>query len=219
MMDIDLMRRISQFATLAGIVGMAPHMAAAQGTAPMSAAPPATSLKKPSDFSAIADSQARSAALFLEAGKVIESPRCMNCHPVGRSPTQGNDLHLHVPFIDAGEQGHGGRGLFCTTCHQTKNVNTQGAAPASIPGHPHWGLAPPTMSWQGKSLAEVCQQIKDPARNGGRTLAQIQEHMARDSLVGWAWRPGEGREPAPATQAQFGALISAWIKTGAFCPS
>jgi len=52
----------------------------------------------------------------------------------------------------------------------------------------------------------------------GKTLAQIQEHMAHDSLVGWGWRPGGTREPAPGTQAQFGALIAAWIESGAACP-
>jgi len=30
--------------------------------------------------------------------------------------------------------------------------------------------------------------------------------------------PG-ARTPAPGTQAQFGALIDAWVATGAACPS
>jgi hypothetical protein len=42
--------------------------------------------------------------------------------------------------------------------------------------------------------------------------------MAEDHLVGWAWNPGDGRKPAPGTQAQFGALVQAWIDTGAKCP-
>jgi hypothetical protein len=88
----------------------------------------------------------------------------------------------------------------------------------SIPGHPRWGLAPIEMSWQGKAPAEICLQIKDPARNGGRSLALLQEHMAKDDLVGWAWHPGLGRRPAPGTQAEFGSIISAWIDTGAACP-
>jgi hypothetical protein len=46
----------------------------------------------------------------------------------------------------------------------------------------------------------------------------MHEHMAHDSLVGWGWAPGGQREPAPGTQAQFGALIKAWIDTGAACP-
>jgi hypothetical protein len=74
------------------------------------------------------------------------------------------------------------------------------------------------MAWQGKSLAEICAQIKDPKRNGGRSLAQIQSHVTNDDLVGWAWHPGEGRHAAPGTQSEFGVLIGAWIATGAQCP-
>ena len=74
------------------------------------------------------------------------------------------------------------------------------------------------MAWQGKTLGQICEQVKDPRRNGGKTMAQIEEHMAHDTLVGWGWMPGGTREPAPGTQAQFGALISAWIASGAACP-
>ena len=75
------------------------------------------------------------------------------------------------------------------------------------------------MAWYGKSPAEVCAQIKDHERNGGRTLAEIHEHMAEDSLVGWGWHPDAGRTPVPGTQARFGELIKAWIETGAECPA
>jgi hypothetical protein len=74
------------------------------------------------------------------------------------------------------------------------------------------------MAWAGKSLAEICQQIKDPARNGGKSMAALIEHSAHDSLVGWGWAPGQGRVPAPGTQAQFGDLMAAWADTGAVCP-
>jgi hypothetical protein len=74
------------------------------------------------------------------------------------------------------------------------------------------------MGWQTKTLTQICAQIKDPARNGRRTLAQIQKHLAQDSLVGWAWHPGGTREPAPGTQEQLGALTAAWIASGAECP-
>jgi len=159
------------------------------------------------------DQQARSAALFAQAGKVIQSPRCLNCHPVERRPTQGDDSHAHVPPMQERAPG-----MPCASCHGNQTVATLSSSIASIPGHPQWGLAPASMAWQGKSLEEICAQIKDGARNGGRSLAQIQEHMATDSLVGWAWHPGEGREPAPGTQRQFGALIQAWIASGAHCP-
>ncbi len=74
------------------------------------------------------------------------------------------------------------------------------------------------MGWQGKTTSQICAQLVDPERNGGKTLPKLHEHMANDTLVGWAWHPGDGRLPAPGTQAQFGALIGAWIETGAHCP-
>jgi hypothetical protein len=62
-------------------------------------------------------------------------------------------------------------------------------------------------SWQGRSFGAICMQIKDPARNGGRDMTALLQHVAQDSLVGWAWRPGGARTPAPGSQAAFGALM------------
>jgi hypothetical protein len=171
-------------------------------------------LKAPADFAGISDPAERSRALFAEAGKVIESPRCQNCHPVGERPTQGDDMQPHLPLVVRGQDGHGAIAMRCATCHQVANFQ-----PAGVPGAPKWHIAPVEMAWQGKSLGAICEQIKDPARNGKRTLAQIHDHMAHDALVGWGWHPGGARSPAPGTQAQFGALIDAWIKTGAACPA
>jgi hypothetical protein len=50
-------------------------------------------------------------------------------------------------------------------------------------------------------------------------MDDLVHHMAEDSLVGWGWHPGAGRTPAPGTQAEFGALIKAWVDTGAACPA
>jgi hypothetical protein len=87
-----------------------------------------------------------------------------------------------------------------------------------VPGAPKWALAPAEMAWEGKSLAHICAQLKDPKRNGGKTLTQIVEHTAHDPLVAWGWSPGADRQPAPGTQQQFGALVQAWMDTGAHCP-
>ncbi len=174
----------------------------------------AADLKTPDSFASIADRTERSRALFSEAGKVIEHPRCLNCHPRGERPTQGDDLHPHNPLVVRGADDKGAIGMRCTACHQQANFE-----PSGVPGHPLWHVAPLGMAWQQRSLGQICEQIKDPKRNGGRTLAQIEEHMAHDSLVGWGWNPGGGRTPAPGTQAQFGALVSAWIASGAACPA
>lgn len=188
--------------------------------APLQGAEPAggETLKALSEFDAIADKPARSKALFEEAARVITHPRCQNCHPATRTPTQGDDLHTHVPIITAVGSSTGPAGLACSTCHGAENRPIVGSRLKTIPGNAHWSLAPASMAWQGLSHGEICRQIKDPARNGQRSLADIAHHMREDHLVGWAWHPGDGRSPVPGTHEAFGALVAAWIETGAECP-
>jgi hypothetical protein len=178
-------------------------------------------LRPVSSFTSIGDQAERSRALFGEIAKVVTHPRCMNCHPAGEHPLQGADHREHMPPAFRGDGGTGIAGLSCSACHTEKNFTLVGtdAAYKSIPGHPRWGLAPLEMAWQGKSLSQICQQMKDEKRNGGRTLAMLQEHLAHDDLVAWGWSPGEGREPAPGSQAQLGELTQAWIDSGAVCPN
>ena len=197
------MRRI---AVLFGLAAMAVAATAA-------AASPARPLRSPEGFANIQDPAARSIAYFIEAGKVLRHPRCLNCHPDGERPSQGAG-YPHQPPVQRGADGHGVGAMRCATCHQKANFD-----PGRIPGHPDWHLAPASMAWQHRSLAAICAQLKDPARNGGKPLEKIVEHMAHDSLVGWAWSPGAGREPAPGTQASFGALMRAWASSGAVCPA
>jgi hypothetical protein len=192
----------SALALVAG--GLGAGLAGAQGR---------QGLQSPGAFAGIADVDQRSAALFVEAGRVLQHPRCVNCHPAGDRPLQGDAGRPHQPAVRRGPDGHGVAGLRCPACHQAENYDAVG-----VPGHPAWHLAPASMAWQDRTLAEICEQMKDPARNGGRSVAQIVEHVARDSLVGWAWAPGAGREPAPGTQEALGALLEGWVETGAVCP-
>jgi hypothetical protein len=187
----------------------------AVGLAVSAATPdPAKTLKSVQSFASIADEKERSLALFHEAGKVITHARCMNCHPAGDRPAQGDDRHPHMPLVVRGEDNFGAIGMRCTTCHGPANFD-----PAGVPGHPEWHVAPIEMAWVGKSLGQICEQIKDPKRNGGKSMAELIHHMAEDSLVGWGWHPGVGREPVPGTQKDFGALLKAWVDTGAACPA
>ncbi len=100
--------------------------------------------------------------------------------------------------------------MTCMSCRQNANFE-----PGRVPGHPVWHLAPREMAWEGKSLAEICAQIKDPVRNGGRKVEDLIYHIGTDTLVGSAWAPGFGSTPAPGAQKEAGALVEAWIKTGA----
>ena len=181
----------------------------------------AEELRPPSAFAGIADPAERSRALFGEVAKVLTSPRCMNCHPAGGHPTQGADRHPHDPPVERGAAGDGVPGAPCQACHMSRTVDLFPGAVASyqsIPGHPRWALAPLEMAWQGKSVGDICRQLKDKSRNGGRDLAMLHEHVAKDDLVAYGWNPGSGRDPAPGTQQLAGELVQAWIDTGAECP-
>jgi hypothetical protein len=198
-------------AVLVGVVVMAvqaPERTAAQLVFP------ATQLRPAAEFSSISDQRARSLALFAEAGKVLQHPRCVNCHPASDSPHQTDRMRLHQPMVVRGPDGHGAPTLPCGTCHGPANFD-----PAHVPGHPEWHLAPVSMAWEGRSLGQICEQIKDRARNGDRDLAAIVRHVSDDSLVGWAWTPGSDRTAAPGTQAEFGRIMRAWADSGAYCPA
>ena len=121
------------------------------------------SLASPESFASIADTAARSAAIFTELGKVLTHPRCLNCHPAGDRPHQGDMARLHQPPVERGADGHGLPAMRCPICHLQANFD-----PAGTPGNPIWHLAPREMGWEGKTLGEICAQIKDPARNGNR---------------------------------------------------
>jgi len=175
---------------------------------------PSNNLASPESFSGIADTTARSAAMFTELGKVLTNPRCTNCHPAGDRPHQTDSSRLHQPPVARGPDGHGTETMRCSICHGNANFD-----PGRMPGHPEWHLAPREMAWEGKTIAEICAQITDPARNGGRKAEDLIHHIGEDTLVGWAWHPGFGRSPAPGTQKEAGALVEAWAKTGAACPA
>jgi hypothetical protein len=174
-------------------------------------------LRPAAAFQDIQDAAGRSRAIFGEIGRLLTHPRCMNCHPAGDRPLQGADHHEHMPPVWRGEDGHFATN--CSGCHTEHNVTLHEAASyQSIPGHPRWSTAPSSMAWEGKSLGDICRQLKDTNRNGGRDLATLQEHVAKDDLVAWAWSPGEGREPAPGSQETAGKLFQAWVDSGAECP-
>ena len=199
-----------RFQLTLSVVAVATSMLA--GYAVSETAPP--SLASPDSFASITDTEARSAALFTELGKVLTHPRCTNCHPAGDRPRQGDASRLHQPPVVRGADGHGLPAMRCSICHTNANFE-----PGRMPGHPEWHLAPREMAWEGKTVAEICEQIRDPARNGGRKVEDLIRHIGEDTLVGWAWAPGGVRSPAPGTQKQAGALVDAWVKTGAACPA
>ncbi|MGC1967674.1 MAG: hypothetical protein WA673_14530 [Candidatus Acidiferrales bacterium] len=164
----------------------------------------------------VAANEEAAQAAFLRSWTVFNSPRCRNCHPAGDAPLQGDDSHVHIQNVKRGTDGHGLYGMRCNTCHQLTNTPGDNMPP----GNPKWGLPPENMKMVivGETPGQFCRQLKDPAQNGGRTLAQIITHVSSDDLVGWAWHPGDGRALPPLTRPEFANAVREWVKNGAACP-
>jgi hypothetical protein len=149
---------------------------------------------------------------FDPIASVLMSPRCLNCHQ-DQSPRQGDVRTVHQPLVVRGKDGHGAPTLTCQTCHQTTNT-----AGGFVPGVTDWRLAPLPMLWEGRTKEQICEQIKDPARNGDRhTGEEIIEHMKTDPLVLWAWTPGAGRTTPPLSHEEFVQVLEVWVKAGMPC--
>lgn len=154
---------------------------------------------------------------FLDVAWVLKSPRCMNCHPAGDRPLQTDTSRPHAMNISRRSVDNG---LKCSTCHQTQNAQTLAGQPAGPPGAPHWGLPPKEtpMVFEGKRPDEICAQMRDPAQNGEKTLAQLVEHVDKDPLVLWGWTPGGARTKPPMAHKDFVVSFKAWAAAGAPCP-
>jgi hypothetical protein len=152
---------------------------------------------------------------FAAVASVLTSPRCANCHIPGDSPLQGDESTPHNMNVKRGPDGRGTPAMRCANCHQNENS----FAAHAPPGAPNWRLPPPStpMAWQGLSTGELCRTLKDPARNGGRSLAQLVDHVETERLVLWAWNPGPGRTLPPLSHDQFVERVKQWIATGAAC--
>lgn len=149
---------------------------------------------------------------------VLTHKRCVNCHPAGDRPHQGEDSHVHNFGVQRGEDNHGVAALRCETCHQHENNEYSG-----VPGAPEWSLAPKQMFWEGLSRVEIAKSMTDPKRNGGRSLEQTVEHLTEHALVLWAWEPGvdaagNPREVPPVPKDEYIKAVKEWAEAGAIIP-
>jgi hypothetical protein len=152
---------------------------------------------------------------FMKVYKVLMSPRCMNCHPAGDAPLQGDDNHVHTMDVVRGPDGTGMYAAKCSNCHQP--TNTPGLH--TPPGNPKWQLPPANMKmvFQGKSPRQLALQIMNYNLNGHRSKAQLLEH-SKDTLVKAAWNMGEGRTPPPMSYTAFVSVWNEWINKGGYAP-
>jgi hypothetical protein len=152
---------------------------------------------------------------FKQVYTVLMSARCMNCHPSGNIPLQGDDSHLHTMLPKRGADGKGVYAMKCANCHQP--TNTPGLH--TPPGNPNWHLPPADMKmvFQGRTPRQLAKQLIDPKQNGNKDLQKLIAH-ADDGVVLAGWNPGEGRTLPPMSHAAFKKAWITWLTTGAFAP-
>ncbi|MFL5278833.1 MAG: Isoquinoline 1-oxidoreductase subunit [Myxococcales bacterium] len=158
-------------------------------------------------------------AAFETVRTVLQSPRCLNCHPAGDQPLQGDDSHVHLQFVQRGPEGRGVAGLGCATCHGKANP------PDSYGEHmppgvaTEWRLPPPQqkMVFAGLSSHDLCEQLKDPHRNGAKDPAALFHHMSEDAITLWGWSPGYGRKPVAIPHDDFVRAFKTWQDAGFPC--
>jgi hypothetical protein len=158
--------------------------------------------------------------------EVASHPRCSNCHvgpsnlPMWSGPSYGK-ARPHGMNINGGDSRIGAEFITCNTCHTTKLEDWENAneVPHAAPRVAmDWQLAPVEAEWFGKSTSEICTQLRDPERNGGRTYLDIAGHLNHDLILHWAWNPGGGREAAPYDLQTHVNDVLAWGVAGMPCP-
>ena len=167
-------------------------------------------------------------AAFNAAYSVLSHPRCVNCHPSGTAPLQGDDGHPHAFRVRRGPDGGGIAAERCSNCHQAANLAGAHMPPGApfpleakeSPFTPRWRLpsSQTPMVFQGRTAAQLCRQLKTPGQNGGLSLDQLVHHVQSDPLVLWGFDPGEGRTRPPLSHAEFVQRIIEWVSKGGACP-
>ncbi|MEL7179837.1 MAG: hypothetical protein AAFN63_08400 [Pseudomonadota bacterium] len=153
--------------------------------------------------------------------EVTSHPRCANCHvgadniPRWSGPSYG-EARPHGMNVNAGDSRIGIEYVQCSACHAYREgVNDVPHAAPQVAMN--WQLAPVEAEWFGKSSTEICNQLRDPDRNGGRDFNEIASHLDHDLILHWAWSPGGTREPAPYSLQEHVNDILAWGVAGYPC--
>lgn len=163
--------------------------------------------------------RSESEAAFVQVATVLTHPRCQNCHTLTDFPRQTDSRRRHAMNVRRGPDGHGLPGMTCATCHGSAN-NTA----SNVPGVEveEWHLAPLSMGWEGLTLTQMCRNLKDATKNGGRSGKEVIDHLDTH-LVQWGWHPGADlsgrpRSIPPLSHAEFVSVARRWVETGAECP-
>ena len=160
--------------------------------------------------------EVKSLEAFEDVYKVLMSPHCMNCHPAGDIPLQGDEQKLHAMSPMRGLDGKGILTLKCSNCHAPEGVPGE----HTPPGNPEWHLPPADMKmvFEGKSPRELALQLVDPERNGHKDMEALKAH-ADDGLVKEGWIMGGDRALPPLSYEEFKEAWLTWIENGAVAPN
>lgn len=162
--------------------------------------------------------ESQSPTPFDKMMMALTHKRCVNCHPAGDRPLQGEDSHIHNFDVQRGMDDHGVVALRCESCHQPENNDLSG-----VPGAPDWALAPLSMAWEGLSRVEIARSMLDRSKNGNRSLDEVVKHLTEHELVLWAWEPGvdasgKAREIPPVSKEEYISAVKEWAASGAVIP-
>ena len=193
---------------------------------PTWAAEPVGTNRVINDFAPGSVSEQDGLANWRKFYEIASHPRCANCHvgadnrPMWSGPSYGK-TRRHGMNINAGESRIGAESVPCSACHTTlkqpdPRANAQPHTPPKVAMA--WQLAPVEAAWFGKSSAYICEQIKDPARNGDRSIRDVAAHLDHDLILHWAWQPGGNRQPAPYSLQEAMDFLMKWAAAGAPCP-
>src|SRR5437879_2388308 len=83
---------------------------------------------------------------FARMTEVLRHPRCLNCHPSGEFPRQGDDQHRHQMLVMRGPDDRGGPAMRCSI----EAVRPCAVPPVTQPSTPRKVACParPTGTWR-----------------------------------------------------------------------
>ncbi len=156
--------------------------------------------------------------------EVASHPRCSNCHvgddnlPMWSGPSYGR-TRAHGMNVNAGDSRIGMEYMLCSACHAYREDGANDMPHAAPQVAADWRLPPAEFAWFGKSSDEICEQLRDPERNGDRDYLALADHLDHDVILHWAWSPGGTRVPAPYSLQEHVNDILAWGVAGYPCAS
>ncbi|MEO1246116.1 MAG: hypothetical protein AAFX56_10585 [Pseudomonadota bacterium] len=157
---------------------------------------------------------------------VFTHPRCLNCHVGSDNVPLWNtgaseETRTHGMWIQGGASRIGAETILCSSCHQVSS------RPNVVPrAAPHtgmvWRLAPVEFQWADRSTVQICKQVRDPERNGGRDAEGLIEHILHDAevfgFISWGFDPGPNRDRPPGSLQSHLDDMAAWTAAGMPCP-